>query len=85
MKIQKLIFVLLLLPILVGCDSGFNIRTGKTKVAEARECYEAIKAVADARKSKWESPEGSVTHNSYHLALDAATNWLNVACKDVKI
>ena len=83
MKIQKLIFVLLLLPVLVGCDSGFNIRTGKTKVAEVRECYEAIRAVADARKSKWESPEGSVTHNSYHLASEAASKWVAVACQGI--
>jgi hypothetical protein len=82
-NLQKLIFVLLLLPILVGCDSGFNIRTGKTNVAEARECYEAIRAVADVRKLKFEHPEGSIIHNSYNLALDAATNWLNVACKGI--
>ena len=84
MKFLKPIFVLLLLPILVGCDSGFNIRTGKTKVAEARECYEAIKAVADVNKSIYEHPVPTHVTGHYELARTAARHWLNIACKDVK-
>ena len=84
MKYLKLIFVILLLPILVGCDSGFNIRTGKTKVAEARECYEAIKAVADVNKSLSEYPRPTPLTGHYELAKTAARHWLNIACKDVK-
>jgi hypothetical protein len=89
-NLRKLIFVLLLLPILVGCDAGFNIRTGKTKVAEARECYEAMKAIADTSKLEFESPNKSPEEfqkvkSRYQVALRAAVNWSIVACKDVKI
>jgi len=82
-NLRKLTFVLLLLPILVGCD-GFNIGNGMTKVAEARECYEAIKAVADVNKSLSEYPRPTPVTMSYDLAKTAATHWLNIACKDVK-
>ena len=84
MKFLKHIFVLLTLPILVGCDSGFNIRTGKTKVAEARECYDSIKAVADVNKSIYEYSVPTHVTGHYELARTAARHWLNIACKDVK-
>ncbi len=83
MKFQKLILVLLLLPVLVGCD-GFNFGNGMTKVDEARECYEAIKAVADVNKSITEYSRPTPEQMSYDLAKKAATHWLNNACKDVK-
>ena len=83
MKFLKLTSALLLLPILVGCD-GFNIGNGMTKVAEARECYEAIKAVADVNKSLSEYPRPTPVTMSYDLAKTAARHWLNIACKDVK-
>ena len=83
MKFLKHIFVLLLLTILVGCD-GFNIDNGMTKVAEARECYDAIKAVADVNKSLSEYPRPTPVTMSYDLAKTAARHWLNIACKDVK-
>ncbi len=83
MKFLKPIFVLLLLPTLVGCD-GFNIGNGMTKVAEARECYEAIKAVADVNKSLSEYPKPTPLTGHYDLAKTAARHWLNIACKDVK-
>ena len=83
MNLRKLIFVLLLLPILVGCDSGFNIRTGKTKVAELRECYEAMKAKADTAKLKTEFPDGSFNKQYYELASEVASKWIAVACKGI--
>ena len=83
MKFQKLIFALLLLLALVGCD-GFNLGNGMTKVAEARECYEAIKAVADVSKSIAEYSKPTPEQMSYDLAKKAATHWLNIACKDVR-
>ncbi len=83
MKFLKLSSALLLLPILVGCD-GFNIGNGMTKVAEARECYEAIKAVADVNKSLAEYPRPTPVTGHYDLAKTAARHWLNIACKDVK-
>ncbi len=90
MNLRKLIFVLLLLPILVGCDSGFNIRTGKTKVAEARECYEALRANADTSKLEFESSSKSQEEFNkvkyrYEVALKAAINWSFVACQNVKL
>ena len=81
MNLQKLIFVLLLLPILVGCDAGFNIRTGKTKVAEARECYEAMKAKADSTKLRTEYPDGNINKLNYELASEVASKWIAVACR----
>ena len=83
MRYQKTIFTLLLVPTLVGCD-GFNIGNGMTKVAEARECYEAIKAVADVSKSIAEYSKPTPEQMSYDLAKKAATHWLNIACKDVR-
>ena len=83
MNLQKLIFVLLLLPILVGCDSGFNIRTGKTKVAEVRECYEAMKAKADSSKLKTEYPDGNFNKQYYELASEAASKWVALACQGI--
>ncbi len=82
-KYQKTILTLVLLPILVGCD-GFNIGNGMTKVTEARECYEALKAKADTTKLRSEYPDGNINKNNYELASTAATNWLNLACKDVR-
>ncbi len=88
MKYQKTILTLVLLPILVGCD-GFNIGNGKTKVAEARECYEALKANADTSKLEFESSnktaeEFEKVKHRYQVALKAAINWSTIACKDVK-
>ena len=83
MNLQKLVFVLLLLPILVGCDSGFNIRTGKTKVAEARECYEAMKAKADSTKLRTEYPDGNINKLNYELASEVASKWVAVACQGI--
>ncbi len=83
MNLRKLIFVLLLLPILVGCDSGFNIRTGKTKVAEARECYEALRAKADSTKLRTEYPDGNINKLNYELASEVASKWIAVACQGI--
>ncbi len=83
MNLQKLIFVLLLIPILVGCDSGFNIRTGKTKVAEVRECYEALKAKADSTKMRTEYPDGNINKLNYELASEVASKWIIVACTGI--
>jgi len=69
-NLRKLTFVLLLLPILVGCD-GFNIGNGMTKVAEARECYEAIKAVADiesAGEGFLSSGEPKILFEAHHFS-----------------
>jgi hypothetical protein len=83
LKFQIIIVTFVLLPTLAGCD-GFNLGNGKTKVSEARECYEAIKAVADVSKSISEFPRPTPEQMSYDLAKKAATHWLNIACKDVK-
>ena len=90
MKFLKLIFVSLLLPILIGCDAGFNIRTGKTKVDEARECYEALRANADTSKLEFESSSKSQEEFDkvkyrYQVALKAAINWSFVACQNAKL
>ena len=84
MKIQKLIFVFLLLPILVGCDAGFNIRTGKTKVAEARECYEATRAGAEVIQLEIESARKGLPTEHYKAALLTGSHWYTIACKDIK-
>ncbi len=83
MNLQKLIFALVFLPILVGCDSGFNICTGKTKVAEARECYEAMKAKADSTKLRTEYPDGNINKLNYELASEVASKWIAVACQGI--
>ncbi len=83
MNLRKLTFVLLLLPILVGCDAGFNIDTGKTKVAELRECYEAMKAKADSTKLRTEYPDGDINKLNYELASEVASKWIAVACKGI--
>ena len=83
MKYQKTILTLVLSPILMGCD-GFNIGNGMTKVTEARECYEALKAKADTTKLRSEYPDGNINKLNYELASTAATHWLNIACKGVR-
>jgi hypothetical protein len=82
-NLQKLTFVLLLLPILVGCDAGFNIDTGKTKVAELKECYEAMKAKADSTKLRTEYPDGNINKLNYGLASEVASKWIAVACQGI--
>lgn len=83
LKFHKLIFVLLVLPTLVGCD-GFNIDNGMTKVAEARECFEATRAISDVMKSKADSAERKFDTRHYEIVISKATDWFNIACKDSK-
>ena len=83
MKFQQRIVALVLLTALVGCDAGFNFRTGKTKVTETRDCYEALKAKADSTKLRSEYPDGNINKLNYELASEVATKWLNLACKDI--
>jgi hypothetical protein len=83
-RYQKTIFTLLLVPTLVGCD-GFNIGNGMTKVAEARECYEATRAISDVMKSKADSAERKFDTRHYDIVISKATDWFNIACKDSKL